>query len=176
MTKHTTGPWRVTSAPEGRWIEVVGQHPTKAGWEEDVAQADGIANAARIVACVNAFDGIDDPEAFMREVAALIEVAAGLSTLVDGWGGLSAHAGEINAVGSEATALLAKLPSPHPDDDRECPRCKKTKKVARFGYRNLRKPDGSQYRAVQSHCSDCRVCLLAIERRAKKAEREAAKT
>ncbi len=71
MTKHTTGPWRVTSAPEGRWIEVVGQHPTKAGWEEDVAQADGIANAARIVACVNALEGIEDPEAFVKAAAAM---------------------------------------------------------------------------------------------------------
>jgi len=66
MSKHTAGPWRVTAAPEGRWIEVIGQHPTEAGWEEDVAQADGIANAARIVACVNALDGIEDPEAFVE--------------------------------------------------------------------------------------------------------------
>ena len=120
MTKHTPGPWTVRTRREhGSYCyEGGGAHATIASPSTGVFVAEAKcgpkmaeANAARIVACVNALDGIDDPEAFMGEVAALIAIAAGLSTLVDGWGGLSTHAVEINAVGSGATALLAKLPT-----------------------------------------------------------------
>lgn len=36
------------------------------GWKPDIYSREDEANAARIVACVNALDGIEDPEAFVE--------------------------------------------------------------------------------------------------------------
>ena len=77
--KHTAGPWRVVEDATGAYI--VG-----ADWPDNgvVARvnmsrspgvreaADGAQNAARIVACVNACEGIDDPAA-VREAIDLLE-------------------------------------------------------------------------------------------------------
>jgi len=61
-------PWRVGQAPGPRWVEVYSTSPTV---ETDACQADGPANAARIVACVNACAGIENPEAIGEVVAAV---------------------------------------------------------------------------------------------------------
>jgi len=60
---HSPEPWRTETSPEGRWVEIYSA-PKPA--VEDVAQASGLANAARIVACVNALAGTEDPEAFIE--------------------------------------------------------------------------------------------------------------
>jgi hypothetical protein len=41
------------------------------GWKPDIYSREDEANAARIAACVNALDGIEDPEAFMRHAERL---------------------------------------------------------------------------------------------------------
>ena len=75
MTKHTPGPWTVRTRREhGSYCyEGGGAHATIASPSTGVFVAEAKcgpkmaeANAARIVACVNALDGIDDPEAFME--------------------------------------------------------------------------------------------------------------
>lgn len=69
-TRHTPGPWVVD------WQGL--DHPIYAG-ETCVATAwagDADANAARIVACVNALDGVDDPAAALGSIAGFLEDVA----------------------------------------------------------------------------------------------------
>lgn len=69
-TRHTPGPWVVDwQGPD---------HPIYAG-ETCVATAwagDADANAARIVACVNALDGVDDPAYVLGSIAGFLEDVA----------------------------------------------------------------------------------------------------
>ncbi len=75
MQKHTAGPWSMVDRSNwnggyhvrggtGRYVaSTVENLPRQVGEQE--------ANAARIVACVNALDGIEDPEAFVKAAAAM---------------------------------------------------------------------------------------------------------
>ena len=81
MTKHTRGSWwhggagccvkrRETEDDHGeilpeRHIACTWGEDAN-GWKPDIYSREDEANAARIVACVNALDGIDDPEAFVK--------------------------------------------------------------------------------------------------------------
>ena len=73
MAKHTAGPWKYcppvlddesgfvgAKAGDGHGVTSLADRPVL----ESAAQFE--ANAARIVACVNALDGIEDPEAFVE--------------------------------------------------------------------------------------------------------------
>jgi hypothetical protein len=86
MTKHTPGPWKYcppvlddesgfvgAKAGDGHGVTSLADRPVL----ESAAQFE--ANAARIVACVNALDGIEDPEA---EIALLRAIQAGAVALV----------------------------------------------------------------------------------------------
>jgi len=88
MTKHTRGEWTAGGAgccvkrpeteddhgeilPERHIACTWGEDAN--GWKPDMYSQEDEANAARIAACVNALDGIDDPEAFVEAaVAALV--------------------------------------------------------------------------------------------------------
>ena len=84
MSKHTPGPWRVSdepgtiSAPGKPSVCEMGSVARSTGrftWN-----AEDRANQARIVACVNAMEGIKDPEAFVadaREVPEAVEALVG---------------------------------------------------------------------------------------------------
>jgi len=52
--QHTPGPWRLTTLPEGRWVEVYGGHP-----EDDVAQAVGVPNARLIAAAPELLEALE---------------------------------------------------------------------------------------------------------------------
>jgi|3_EtaG_2_1085321.scaffolds.fasta_scaffold15134_2 hypothetical protein len=73
MSKHTAGPWKYcppvlddesgfvgAKAGDGHGVTSLADRPVL----ESAAQFE--ANAARIVACVNACEGMDDPEAFVE--------------------------------------------------------------------------------------------------------------
>jgi len=65
--KHTKGPWITEQWGDGTSTSGCTNIVTYA---EELVIACGVMNeeAKRIVACVNALEGIDDPEAFMRDV------------------------------------------------------------------------------------------------------------
>ena len=82
MSAHTPEPWEMafqechtggvaTCHGNGGWFEVWSRH-----WGDGV---NAPANAARIVACVNAMEGIEDPQAF-------VEAARAVATREDGTG------------------------------------------------------------------------------------------
>ncbi len=74
-TKHAPEPWKITSS----WNDFTIEGPSN----EEIIFQDGphgtptikSANAERIVACVNACKGIEDPTAFISEVKAMIDQA-----------------------------------------------------------------------------------------------------
>ena len=74
MSKHTEEPW-YTEDRVG-YGSISGTRINADGWVVslavgDVPELNHKANAARIVACINALAGIDDPEAFMLKVREL---------------------------------------------------------------------------------------------------------
>jgi hypothetical protein len=94
MTKHTRGSWWHGGAgccvkrreTEGDHGEILPERHIACtwgedanGWKPDIYSREDEANAARIVACVNALEGIDDPEA---EIALLRAIKAGAVALV----------------------------------------------------------------------------------------------
>lgn len=64
MSKHTKEPWNIFA------FEIYDEREqiiADCGYSEDVFTQDGcIANAQRIVQCVNAMDGIENPEEYMN--------------------------------------------------------------------------------------------------------------
>ncbi len=73
MNKHTPGPWIVNSG-NGEIVTTERRIATT-----QVGGLYDVSNAERIVACVNALEGIDDPEAFIKQLliacqSALIEL------------------------------------------------------------------------------------------------------
>lgn len=75
-TKHTAEPWEIYPAPLGVYgirSDVGGYilhiNPRETGWGEDEA------NAARIVACVNACAGMEDPAAAIASAKRALERA-----------------------------------------------------------------------------------------------------
>lgn len=70
MLRHNKAPW--TTDPYGNYV--------KCGQRKIVCQFGGVihnysnrkANSQRIVACVNAFEGVDDPARFMKQTTASI--------------------------------------------------------------------------------------------------------
>ena len=71
MSKHHPGPWVIE--PDISTVEVFTEQGDKGGFGCSWLACSGPgpretleANAARIVACVNALEGIDDPEAFVE--------------------------------------------------------------------------------------------------------------
>ena len=70
--KHTPGPWEWSKHQfnlppfEGALERECGIYPPS-GEAGPVAIVCGEDNAARIVACVNAFEGVEDPEEWMRK-------------------------------------------------------------------------------------------------------------
>lgn len=85
MNKHTPEPWEVDS------MMVVG--PRSEADDQTFGMIIGLADiygdnekadATRIVACVNALAGIDDPEAFMQDVRGFFSGERPDHTLLDG--------------------------------------------------------------------------------------------
>ena len=69
MTEHTKEPWTATFRGA-----VKARNKTIAHcWTTEDRAKTWEADATRIVACVNALAGIDDPEAFMRDVRVMLE-------------------------------------------------------------------------------------------------------
>ena len=101
MTKHTPEPWTVEErGPDGAHAikslaPVSTRHITS-------LHRFGRGNSDRIVACVNALAGIDDPEAFVAAAKRLIGNAAGLTMLT---GDRNAAKTYIECVGAEAMNL-----------------------------------------------------------------------
>ena len=84
MTKHHPAPWVID--PDISTVEVFTEQGDEGGFGCSWLACSGPgpretleANAARIVACVNALDGIEDPEA---EIALLRAIKAGAVALV----------------------------------------------------------------------------------------------
>ena len=100
--KHTPGPWEADS--DGHIYHA----PTDEDADPHVARAnrarpEHAANAARIVACVNACEGIDDPAVGLAKVRAALLAARGwLRHGADGGG----RAGDVEDAMTAALALL----------------------------------------------------------------------
>lgn len=69
-TKHTPTPWRIAEAAAGRFPEypIVGADRHTVAVLKIYALDQHNGNAARIVQCVNACEGIEDPTAFIAAV------------------------------------------------------------------------------------------------------------
>ncbi len=87
MSKHTPGPWNVGS--HGHilkdkntfdFVRIASPYRDGAFESDPVA----IANAARIVACVNALEGIEDPAEFVRQAKMFMAEQYSQSALGDG--------------------------------------------------------------------------------------------
>lgn len=80
-TKHTPGPWRegFRITEEGNRYSVVAGQPgnrRRIGEAHGNTDEEAQANAARIVACVNACEGIADPGGMAEAMAVAIEIHA----------------------------------------------------------------------------------------------------
>lgn len=80
-TKHTPGPWRKEQRHHvDKYRTEIWSGSTCIVREVNLGghyfQAEGIANAARIVACVNAMEGVDDPAELMRAVRYAMDYCA----------------------------------------------------------------------------------------------------
>lgn len=73
-TKHTKEPWVADVEALGLWI-VGSKGQTITEISGECTENKDIENRARIIACVNAMQGIDDPEAFMRDVVEHLDKA-----------------------------------------------------------------------------------------------------
>ncbi len=83
-TKHTHGPWKIDREYEGMClgcstIAGIGEYSqTIIGetWPQgDHTDASSLPNAQRIVACVNAMEGIENPADFVRQSKAALELS-----------------------------------------------------------------------------------------------------
>lgn len=92
MSKHTAGPWAVDTDTQERFCSKTGQrlesqrtHRVMAGdkWVSCTFNDDE-ANAQRIVACVNACEGIGDPAAFRRQYDEMLEALLAVRAAADG--------------------------------------------------------------------------------------------
>lgn len=107
MTAHTPEPWQVDDldvvSAAGKWI---GSMTQQLGESADI----GEANAARIIACVNACKGID-PESIQDMRDALESIERDCRDWLDGKLNASA-AGEFHKFANRATAALTKARVP----------------------------------------------------------------
>lgn len=88
MSKHTPGPWRAVPQTNGSKLIAADLKPLGLRIIAfNVARADSIieddANAARIVACVNACEGIADPNVIPEMLAAIKRISYGLTLPAD---------------------------------------------------------------------------------------------
>ncbi len=120
MGKHTPEPWTIDSSRNGFTSYVCIQGPFINGsgnpalcWIEANQPADvNEANANRIVQCVNACAGIDDPDLLLRTAREALKAVAdgGWCKLEDGGYRVVIHAGAPNAIHA-ALALFPKEPA-----------------------------------------------------------------
>jgi hypothetical protein len=77
--KHTPEPWRIDGPlTDAGHVLIVDPHgDALARLDAETVHLETV-NAARIVACVNAFAGIDDPAAFVAAHRELVEAARGI--------------------------------------------------------------------------------------------------
>ena len=68
MSKHTPGPWVL----DGQRTGGIARHIPRSTMYDDVATAYSNTDAARIVECVNALDGVENPAEFVRIAKELI--------------------------------------------------------------------------------------------------------
>jgi regulator of RNase E activity RraB len=111
-TKHTPGTWRVIlTGPRRSEISTPGNPYVLATVYEDNSNENARDNAERIVACVNACAGIEDPaayiEAMRRELRRLVDLCDTEATMFDG----------SNPDTRAAHALLGDFDKPADEDD-----------------------------------------------------------
>lgn len=117
MNTHTAGPWKaVHDVPNWRWVLHGNTQPTAfghfVGWSPDgvTTEEEDAANSARIVACVNALDGVANPGAVPRALGILRRGVGLIRTYQER--GLRTDREALNHLEADAREALAALEKP----------------------------------------------------------------
>jgi hypothetical protein len=107
--KHTPGPWQTDNMGLGLG-HIRSSDPNDQRMIAYAQASPTDANAARIVACVNALEGIEDPAAFVAAVRELVEAARSILAVVSNVSFESAESyAHATRVCARLSAALAKV-------------------------------------------------------------------